>query len=76
MHLFTQWQQSNQTMKVFCAEKGITRSSLSYWMRQFGSDGKRVDQEKSFIALELEGLEPLKMINFKQLRFIHQHKGS
>jgi hypothetical protein len=30
--LITQWQQSNQTMKVFCGEKGITLSSLSYWM--------------------------------------------
>jgi hypothetical protein len=52
--LIAQWQKSSQTMKVFCAEKGITLSSLSYWIRQFGSEGKRIGKEKSFIALELE----------------------
>ena len=52
--LIAQWEQSNQNMKVFCAEKGITLSSLSYWIRQFGRESKRNDKEKSFIALELE----------------------
>jgi hypothetical protein len=52
--LIAQWERSNQKMKVFCAEQGITLSSLSYWIRQFGSESKRIDKEKSFIALELE----------------------
>jgi hypothetical protein len=52
--LIAQWEKSDQKMKVFCAEQGITLSSLSYWIRQFGSEGKRVEKEKSFIALELE----------------------
>ena len=52
--LVAQWENSNQKMKVFCVEQGITLSSLSYWIRQFGSEGKRINKEKSFIALELD----------------------
>jgi hypothetical protein len=52
--LVAQWEKSDQKMKVFCVEQGITLSSLSYWIRQFGSEGKRINKEKSFIALELE----------------------
>jgi hypothetical protein len=52
--LIAEWEKSGQKMKVFCAEQGITLSSLSYWIRQFGSEDKRIDKEKSFIALELE----------------------
>ena len=52
--LVAQWEQSSQKMKDFCTEKDITLSSLNYWIRQFRSDSKHSDKEKSFIALELK----------------------
>ena len=52
--MVAQWEQSSQKMKAFCMEKGITLSSLNYWIRQFRNKSEHIDKEKSFIALELQ----------------------